>query len=65
MKPLLFQLVYQAASTVLLLLYVNKYQLGQKQHDQGGKQHVMKNVLAREDSDRGQECRWDSEFILH
>ncbi|HET6766055.1 MAG TPA: hypothetical protein VFH08_01605 [Chitinophagaceae bacterium] len=53
MKPLLFQLVYQAASTVLLLLYVNKYQLGQKQHDQGGKQRVMKNVLAREDSDRG------------
>lgn len=28
MKPLLFQLVYQAASTVLLLFYVNKYQLG-------------------------------------
>lgn len=53
MKSLLFQLAYQAASTVLLLFYAHRYQLGQKQHDQGRKPHVMNNVLAREDSDRG------------
>ena len=53
MKSLLFQLAYQAASTVLLLFYANKYQLGKQQHDQGRKQRVMKNVLAREDNDRG------------
>ena len=53
MKSLLFQLAYQAASTVLLLFYANKYQLGQQQHDQGRKQRVMKNVLAREDNERG------------
>ena len=51
MKSLLFQLVYQAASTILLLVYANKYRLGQ-QHDQGRKQRVMKNVLAREDNER-------------
>ena len=53
MKSLLFQLAYQAASTVLLLFYANKYQLGQQQHDQGRKQRVMKNVLAREDNEQG------------
>lgn len=53
MKSILFQLVYQAASTVLSLFYANKYQWGKKQHDQGQKQHVMKNVLTREDNDRG------------
>lgn len=52
MKSLLFQLAYQAASTVLLLFYANKYQLEQKQHEQGRKQHVMKNVLARKDKER-------------
>ena len=53
MKSLLFQLAYQAASTVLLLFYANKYQLGQQQHDQGRKQRIMKDVLARKDNDRG------------
>ena len=53
MKSIIFQLVYQAASTVLSLFYAHKYQLGKKQHDQGRKQHVMKNVLTREDNDRG------------
>ena len=53
MKSLLFQLAYHAASTVLLLFYANKYQLGQQQHEQGRKQRVMKNVLAGEDNDRG------------
>lgn len=53
MKSLLFQLAYQAASTVLLLFYANKYQLGQQQHDQGRKHRVMKNVLAREDNEQG------------
>lgn len=53
MKSLLFQLAYQAASTVLLLFYANKYQLGQQQHDQGRKQRVMKNVSASEDNEQG------------
>jgi hypothetical protein len=53
MKSLLFQLVYQAASTVLLLLYAKKYQLGQKQHEQERKQHVTKNVLSRNDNEQG------------
>ena len=53
MKSLLFQLAYQAVSTVLLLFYANKYQMGQQQHDQGRKQRVIKNVLAREDNERG------------
>lgn len=53
MRSIVFQLAYQAASTVLSLFYANKCQLRQKQHDQARKQHVMKNVLAREDNDRG------------
>jgi hypothetical protein len=53
MKSLLFQLAYQAASTVLSLFYAYKYQPGQKQHDQGQKPHLMNNFLAREDIDRG------------
>jgi len=44
MKSILFQLAYQAASTVLSLVYANKYQVGKKQHDLGRKQHVNKNV---------------------
>ena len=52
MKSLLFQIAYQAASTVLFLFYANKYQLGQEQHGQGRKQRVMKNVLGREDNER-------------
>lgn len=51
MKSLFFQLAYQAASTVLLLFYANRYQLEQQQHDQGRKQHVMNNVSARDDND--------------
>jgi hypothetical protein len=51
MKSLLFQLAYQAASTVLLLFYANN--LGQQQPDQGRKQRDMKNVLTREDNERG------------
>jgi len=53
MKSILFQLAYQAASTVLLLMYINKYQFGQQQHSQGRKQSVRKNILTREDKDRG------------
>lgn len=52
MKSLLFQLVYQAASTVLSLFYSHKYQLGKKQHDLGRKQHVNKNVSVREGNDK-------------
>lgn len=53
MKSLFFQLAYQAASTVLSLFYAYKYQLGQKQYDQGRKPHLINNELAREDIDRG------------
>lgn len=56
MKSLLFQLAYQAASTVLLLFYANRDQLEQQQHDQGRKQRVMNNVLARDDNDRGRDA---------
>jgi hypothetical protein len=53
MKSLLFQLAYQAASTVLLLLYTNKYQLEQRQQFERRKQRVMNHVLVRKDNDRG------------
>ena len=47
MNALLFQLVFQAATTALSLSYAKQYGLGQKQYDQERKRCVKNNVAGK------------------
>ena len=52
MKSILFQLAYQAASTILSLFYLNKYPMEKRQHDHQRKQQDLRDVSVREENDR-------------